>query len=43
MPEFNQVCLSSLSIGNECWSLESYRKIGGYEAWQKVLDGELDR
>jgi NADH-quinone oxidoreductase subunit F len=43
MPEFNQVCLSSLSVENECWSLESYRKIGGYEAWQKVLDGELDR
>ncbi|NNC64420.1 MAG: NADH-quinone oxidoreductase subunit NuoF [Gammaproteobacteria bacterium] len=43
MPEFNQVCLSSLSIENECWSLENYRKIGGYEAWQKVLDGELDR
>ena len=43
MPEFNQVCLSSLSIGDECWSLESYLKIGGYEAWQKVLDGTLDR
>ncbi|MDH3508194.1 MAG: NADH-quinone oxidoreductase subunit NuoF [Gammaproteobacteria bacterium] len=43
MPEFNQVCLSSLSIGDECWSLESYLEIGGYEAWQKVLDGTLDR
>ncbi len=43
MPEFNQVCFSSLEIENECWSLENYCKLGGYEAWQKILDGELDR
>lgn len=43
MPEFNQVCFASLSIENERWSLENYLKIGGYEAWQKILDGKLDR
>ncbi len=43
MPEFNQVCFSTFGIENECWSLDSYLEIGGYEAWQKVLDGELDR
>jgi NADH-quinone oxidoreductase subunit F len=43
MAERNKVCFSTLGIGNECWSLESYVGIGGYEAWQKVLKGELDR
>ncbi len=39
----NQVCFTSLGIEKERWSLASYRSIGGYEAWQKVLDGKLDR
>ena len=43
MPEFNQVCFSTLDIGEGCWSLDNYLKVGGYKAWQKVLDGELDR
>ncbi len=43
MLEFNQVCFSTLDIGDGCWSLENYLKVGGYKAWTKVLDGKLDR
>ncbi|WP_290648078.1 NADH-quinone oxidoreductase subunit NuoF [Aquisalimonas sp.] len=32
----NEVCYQTLSY-DEPWSLETYRKIGGYEAWQKIL------
>ena len=40
MTEFNQVCFTTLGFENEPWSLENYLKVGGYEAWQKVLAGE---
>jgi len=43
MPQLNQVCFAPLELGDECWTLESYLKTGGYEAWQKLLNGELDR
>jgi NADH-quinone oxidoreductase subunit F len=43
MREFNQVCFATLELGGECWALESYLKVGGYKAWQRVLGGELDR
>ncbi|QIT54266.1 NADH-quinone oxidoreductase subunit NuoF [Aquisalimonas sp. 2447] len=32
----NEVCYQTLSF-DEPWSLETYRKLGGYEAWRKVL------
>jgi NADH-quinone oxidoreductase subunit F len=38
-----QVCFSTLDLEGDCWSLENYVSIGGYEAWQKILNGELDR
>ncbi len=38
-----QVCFSTLGIENDCWSLENYLSVGGYEAWQKILDGKMDR
>jgi NADH-quinone oxidoreductase subunit F len=41
--EFNQVCFSTLKLGPECYSLESYLKGGGYQAWGRVLKGELNR
>jgi NADH-quinone oxidoreductase subunit F len=41
--EQNQVCFTSLGIEDACWSLESYLSVGGYQAWKKVLDGDLDR
>jgi NADH-quinone oxidoreductase subunit F len=43
MPEFNQVCFETLKFDREPWSLQNYLAIGGYQAWQKILDGQLDR
>ena len=40
MTESNLVCFTTLGFENEPWSLENYLKVGGYEAWQKVLAGE---
>jgi NADH-quinone oxidoreductase subunit F len=41
--EQNLVCFATLKFDREPWSLENYYKVGGYEAWQRVLNGELDR
>jgi NADH-quinone oxidoreductase subunit F len=38
----NQVCFRTLEF-DEPWSYENYLKIGGYQAWQKILRGEMDR
>ena len=43
MTETPQVCFSTLGIEHECWSLQSYLSVGGYQAWQKILDGKMDR
>jgi NADH-quinone oxidoreductase subunit E len=43
MPEHNLVCYATLKFDKEPYSLENYLKIGGYQVWQKVLDGELNR
>lgn len=32
----NEVCYQTLSY-DEPWSLETYRKVGGYQAWEKIL------
>ncbi|MGQ0593150.1 MAG: hypothetical protein ACT4QB_11030 [Gammaproteobacteria bacterium] len=35
VPYFNQVCFATL--GHERpWTMETYRKLGGYEAWPKA-------
>ena len=36
----NLVCFSTFSE-DEPWTLESYKKQGGYEAWEKILKGDL--
>jgi NADH-quinone oxidoreductase subunit F len=36
----NLVCYATLGA-DEPWSLEAYRKVGGYEAWERILNGEL--
>lgn len=36
----NTVCYSTLGK-DQPWSIETYRATGGYEAWQRVLDGDL--
>ena len=40
---FNLVCFETLKFDKEPYSLDNYRKIGGYEVWEKVLRGELTR
>ena len=41
MTEFNQVCFATLKFQDEPWSLQNYLELGGYQAWKKVLNGEL--
>ena len=36
----NLVCFSTFSE-DEPWTLDSYKKQGGYEAWEKILKGDL--
>ena len=43
MPASTQVCFSTLGIEREPWSLRNYLTVGGYKAWQRILNGELDR
>ena len=38
--EQNLVCFNTLGM-DEPWSLESYLETGGYEAWKKILAGEI--
>ncbi len=40
MPAQNQVCYSTLQF-DEPWTYENYLKIGGYQAWQKILDEKM--
>ena len=43
MPQFNLVCYETLKFKKDPGSLENYLEVGGYQAWQKVLSGELGR
>lgn len=36
MENLNTVCYATLQF-DEPWTLENYRKVGGYEAWTKIL------
>jgi NADH-quinone oxidoreductase subunit F len=36
----SQVCFFTLGH-DQPWSLETYRKLGGYEAWERILKGRL--
>ena len=41
---FNLCCFETLNLGvDDPWTLENYLKIGGYQAWQRVLNKELSR
>jgi NADH-quinone oxidoreductase subunit F len=35
--KLNQVCYATLQF-DQPWTLENYYKVGGYEAWKKILD-----
>ncbi|HEC05007.1 MAG TPA: NADH oxidoreductase (quinone) subunit F [Thiothrix sp.] len=37
----DQVCFTTKQFGDEANSLESYLKVGGYQAWQKILEEKM--
>ncbi len=43
MSTSKHVCFGTLDFEQEPWSLENYLSLGGYEAWQKILNGKMDR
>ncbi len=42
LPQRNLVCFETLGQ-DQPWSLATYRKLGGYESWQRILAGKLTR
>ena len=36
MDTLNSVCFATLGL-DEPWSIETYERVGGYEAWRKIL------
>ena len=36
----NEVCYRTLGLDRP-WSIETYMSVGGYEAWKKILGGQL--
>jgi len=40
--EFNQVCLTTLGM-DEPWTMDSYRKTGGYETWEQIIQGAISK
>lgn len=41
-PQQNLVCLETLGA-DVPWSLDTYRRVGGYSAWERILAGKLTR
>ena len=39
----NQVCFTTLQFENEPHSLENYLKVGGYQAWKKILTEKMSQ
>ena len=37
MNDHPQICLATMGMGDKPWTLENYKKIGGYQAWEKIL------
>jgi len=37
----NEVCYATLQFDDEQWSYENYLKVGGYQAWNKILDENM--
>ncbi|MCW8934346.1 MAG: NADH-quinone oxidoreductase subunit NuoF [Gammaproteobacteria bacterium] len=37
----NEVCYATLQFESEQWSYENYLKVGGYQAWNKILKEKL--
>src|SRR3970282_2105467 len=43
MRQQDLVCFATRQFDREAWSLANYVRTGGYQAWQKVLNGEWKR
>ena len=37
----NEVCYATLQFEDQQWSYENYLKVGGYEAWKKILNEKI--
>lgn len=37
----NEVCYATLQFDDEQWSYENYLKVGGYQAWNKILHEKM--
>lgn len=37
----NEVCFATLQFEDEPWSYEHYLKVGGYQAWRKILQEKI--
>ncbi len=37
----NEVCYATLQFEDQQWSYENYLKVGGYQAWRKILDEKI--
>jgi NADH-quinone oxidoreductase subunit F len=37
----NEVCYRTLGL-NKPWSIDAYRSVGGYSAWQRILNGQIN-
>lgn len=37
----NEVCYATLQFDDQPWSYENYLKVGGYQAWNKILQEKL--
>jgi len=37
----NEVCYATLQFESDQWSYDNYLKVGGYQAWNKILDEKL--
>ena len=40
MTELNQVCYATLKY-DEPWTIENYFKVGGWDAWKKILQDKI--
>lgn len=37
----NEVCFATLQFDDSPWSYENYLKIGGYQAWRKIIEDKI--
>jgi len=40
MTQLNEVCFATFQF-EEPWTLENYRRVGGYEAWDRIIKKKI--